>query len=66
MIRKLLKYLRQALKFGSKDYFDLLNTGNIKIYQEIIKAFDKVLELNPDDEYALSRKGSALDFIRKI
>ena len=58
--KKATEIFKKALKFGSKDYFDLLNSGNITIYQELVKAFDKVLELNPDDEYALSRKGSAL------
>ena len=56
---------KRTLKFGSKDYFDLLNSGYFKMYQELVKAFDKVLELNPDDEYALSRKGSILFLLER-
>ena len=55
-----LEIIKACIKFGSKDYYPLLNAGYIVIYQKLVKAFDKVLELNPDDEYALSTKGLAL------
>jgi len=55
-----LETLKKALKFDTKDYSVLLESGRIAICNEILKAFDKVLDLNPDDEYALSRKGVTL------
>jgi len=48
-----------------KEHFDLFDSENITIYQELVKASDKVLELNPEDEYALTRKGSALNSVEK-
>lgn len=48
-----------------KKLFGLLGPENITIYQEPIKAFDKVLELNPEDKCALTRKGPALSSIEK-
>ncbi|AKB38979.1 hypothetical protein MSSAC_4389 [Methanosarcina siciliae C2J] len=58
--QKILKIFKEALKFGSKDYYSLLDAGYNVIYQELIEAFNQVLKLNPEDVYALSRKGSAL------
>lgn len=48
-----------------KKLFGLLGPENITMYQEPIKAFDKVLELNPEDKCALTRKGPALSSIEK-
>lgn len=48
-----------------KEHFYLFDSENINIYQKLVKTFDKVLELNPGDEYALTRKGSALNSTEK-
>ncbi|AKB30679.1 TPR domain protein, putative component of TonB system [Methanosarcina siciliae T4/M] len=55
-----LETFKKALKFDPKDYSVLLDSSHITIYKELLRAFDKTLELNPEDEYALTRKGSAL------
>ncbi len=58
--QKSLETLKKTLKFDTKDYSDLLKSGHITISNEMLKAFDKILELNPENEYALSRKGHTL------
>jgi uncharacterized protein len=58
--RKAIDVFKKALKFNSKDYSDLLNSGNVMIYQKLATAFDEVLELNPEDGYALINKGKTL------
>jgi len=55
-----LETFKMALKFNTKDYSVLLESGHITIYNELFNVFEKILELNPEDEYALSRKGSIL------
>ncbi|AKB83995.1 hypothetical protein MSBR3_3417 [Methanosarcina barkeri 3] len=57
---KISNVLKKALNFGSKDYFNFLNSGHVKIFQELSKVFDKILKLAPEDGYALSSKGYSL------
>ncbi|AKJ40590.1 tetratricopeptide repeat protein [Methanosarcina barkeri] len=60
-----LETFKKALKFNQKDYFVLLDSSHITIYKELLRAFDKILDLNPEDEYALSRKGYILGSLKR-
>ncbi|HIH93211.1 TPA: winged helix-turn-helix transcriptional regulator [Methanosarcina acetivorans] len=60
-----LETFKKTLNFDTKDYSDLLDSGNVTIYKKLLKAFDKILDLNPEDEYALSRKGNALIILER-
>ncbi len=62
---KAIDLFKKSLNFGSKNYFDLLNSGHVKIFQELAKTFDNILELDPDEEYTLSRKGYALTSLER-
>jgi uncharacterized protein len=60
-----LETFKKALIFNQKDYSVLLDSSHITIYKELLRAFDKILDLNPENEYALSRKGHALNFLER-
>ncbi|MDI9393995.1 MAG: tetratricopeptide repeat protein [Euryarchaeota archaeon] len=60
-----LETFKKGLKYDTKDYSYLLDSDYTTVCRELLNVLDKVLKLNPKDEYALLKKGHVLVLLKR-